>query len=304
MMDYANTQVVAGVKPGAGGTTTERGVPVFDSVAEAVEKTGANAHFVIVPPRFAADTIIEGAAAGVDVIVCVTEFIPIQEMVSAVRYVKSTNKTRLIGPNCPGLLSVNKCKIGFMPAVSFSSGPVGFVSRSGTLTYEIIDSLTRANLGQTTAVGIGGDPILGMTFADVLPLFEADPETKVVVLVGEIGGSDEEIAAEYIKNTMAKPVVGFIAAGPLRPANAWVTRARSFPARRAARKARWTPSRRPACPSPTRLLTSLAWSSRRWRGYFNSHRKNSPARLSPPGCFRFVWSGGSATTRQQTGRPG
>jgi succinyl-CoA synthetase alpha subunit len=210
MMDYANTQVVAGVKPGAGGTTTERGVPVFDSVAEAVEKTGANAHFVIVPPRFAADTIIEGAAAGVDVIVCVTEFIPIQEMVSAVRYVKSTNKTRLIGPNCPGLLSVNKCKIGFMPAVSFSSGPVGFVSRSGTLTYEIIDSLTRANLGQTTAVGIGGDPILGMTFADVLPLFEADPETKVVVLVGEIGGSDEEIAAEYIKNTMTKPVVGFI----------------------------------------------------------------------------------------------
>ncbi len=210
MMDYANTQVVAGVKPGAGGTTTERGVPVFDSVAEAVEKTGANAHFVIVPPRFAADTIIEGASAGVDVIVCVTEFIPIQEMVSAVRFVKSTGKTRLVGPNCPGLLSVDKCKIGFMPAPSFSPGPVGFVSRSGTLTYEIIDSLTRAGLGQTTAVGIGGDPILGMTFADVLPLFEADPDTKVVVMVGEIGGSDEEVAAEYIKNTMTKPVVGFI----------------------------------------------------------------------------------------------
>ena len=210
MMDYAGTQVVAGVKPGAGGTKTERGVPVFDTVAEAVKETGANAHFVIVPPRFAADTIIEGAAACVDVIVCVTEFIPIQEMVSAVRYVKSTNKTRLIGPNCPGLLSVNKCKIGFMPATSFSAGPVGFVSRSGTLTYEIIDSLTRSGLGQTTAVGIGGDPILGMTFAEVLPLFEADPETKVIVMVGEIGGSDEEIAAEYIKSAMTKPVVGFI----------------------------------------------------------------------------------------------
>jgi succinyl-CoA synthetase alpha subunit len=209
MMDYG-TQVVAGVTPGKGGQTTERGVPVFDTVAEAAEKTGANAHFVIVPPRFAADAIIEGAAAGLDLIVCVSEGIPIQDMITAVRYVKSTGKTRLIGPNCPGLLSVGKSKIGFMPAPSFSSGPVGFVSRSGTLTYEIIDSLTRAGLGQTTAVGIGGDPILGMTFVDVLPLFEADPETKVVVMVGEIGGSDEEIAAEYIRSTMTKPVVGFI----------------------------------------------------------------------------------------------
>lgn len=209
MMDYG-TQVVAGVVPGKGGQTTERGVPVFDTVAEAVEKTGANAHFVIVPARFAADAVIEGASAGVDLIVCVTEGIPIQDMVQAVRFVKSTGKTRMIGPNCPGLLTVDQAKIGFMPAPSFSAGPVGFVSRSGTLTYEIIDSLTRAGLGQTTAVGIGGDPILGMTFLDVLPLFEADPETKVVVMVGEIGGADEENAAEYIKATMNKPVVGFI----------------------------------------------------------------------------------------------
>ena len=209
MMDYG-TKVVAGVTPGKGGQTTERGVPIFDTVAEAVQATGANAHFVIVPPRFAADSIIEGAAAGgIDLIVCVSEGIPIQNMVEAVRFVKSTGTTRLIGPNCPGLLSVNKSKIGFMPAASFSPGPVGFVSRSGTLTYEIVDSLTRAGMGQTTGVGIGGDPILGMTFIDVLPLFEADPETKVVVMVGEIGGSDEEIAAEYIK-TMTKPVVGFI----------------------------------------------------------------------------------------------
>jgi succinyl-CoA synthetase alpha subunit len=203
------TQVVAGVTPGKGGQTTEHGVPVFDTVAEAVEKTGANAHFIVVPPRFAADAIIEGAAAGVDLIVCITEFIPVQEMVKAVRYVKSTGKTRLVGPNCPGVLSAGKGKIGIIPASSFTPGPVGVVSRSGTLCYEIVDSLTRAGLGQTTAVGIGGDPILGTTFVDVLPLFEADPETKAVVLIGEIGGSDEEIAAEFIK-TMTKPVIGFI----------------------------------------------------------------------------------------------
>ncbi len=208
MMDYG-TQVVAGVTPGKGGQTTERGVPVFDTVAEAVKATGANAHFVSVPPRFAADAVIEGAAAGVDLIVCITEGIPVNDMVAAVRYVKSTGKTRLIGPNCPGLLSTGKGKIGIIPASIFSPGPVGLVSRSGTLTYEIVDSLTRAGLGQTTGVGIGGDPILGMTFIDVLPLFEADPDTKAVVMVGEIGGSDEEIAAEYIK-TMTKPVVGFI----------------------------------------------------------------------------------------------
>lgn len=202
------TKVVAGVTPGKAGQTTEHGVPVYDTVAEAVKETGANAHFVVVPPRFAADAIIEGAASGVDLIVCITEFIPVQEMINAVAFVKSTG-SRLIGPNCPGLLSSGKGKIGIIPASMFAPGPVGVVSRSGTLCYEIVDSLTRGGLGQTTAVGIGGDPILGTTFVDVLPLFEADPETKVVVLVGEIGGSDEEIAAEYIKG-MTKPVVGFI----------------------------------------------------------------------------------------------
>jgi succinyl-CoA synthetase alpha subunit len=203
------TSVVAGVTPGKGGQTTENGVPIFDTVAEAVEKTGANAHFVVVPPKFAADAIIEGAKAGVELIVCITEGIPVQDMITATRYVKATGKARLIGPNCPGLLSTGKGKIGIIPASIFASGPVGLVSRSGTLTYEIVDSLTRAGIGQTTAVGIGGDPILGTTFIDVLPLFEADPDTKAVVMVGEIGGSDEEIAAEYIK-TMTKPVIGFI----------------------------------------------------------------------------------------------
>ena len=208
MMDY-HTQVVAGVTPGKGGQTTDRGVPIFDTVAEAVAQTGANAHFVSVPPKFAADAVIEGAAAGIELIVCITEGIPVEDMVKAVRYVKSTGTTRLIGPNCPGLLSVGKGKIGIIPASTFAAGNVGVVSRSGTLCYEIVDSLTRAGLGQTTAVGIGGDPVLGMSFIDVLPLFEADPDTKVVVMVGEIGGADEEIGAEFIK-TMTKPVVGFI----------------------------------------------------------------------------------------------
>ena len=203
------TQVVAGVVPGKGGQTTEHGVPVFDTVSEAVEKTGANAHFIVVPPRFAADAIIEGAAAGVNLIVCITEYIPVQDMIMATRYVSTRSNCRLIGPNCPGLLSVGKGKIGIIPASMFAPGPVGVVSRSGTLCYEIVDALTRAGVGQTTAVGIGGDPILGTTFIDVLPLFENDPETKVVVMVGEIGGSDEEIAAEFVK-TMKKPVIGFV----------------------------------------------------------------------------------------------
>ncbi len=203
------TQVVAGVVPGKGGQTTEHGVPVFDTVKEAVEKTGANAHFIVVPPKFAADAIIEGAAAGVGLIVCITEFIPVQEMIMATRYVATKPGCRLIGPNCPGVLSVGKGKIGIIPASSFAPGPVGVVSRSGTLCYEIVDALTRAGIGQTTAVGIGGDPILGSTFVDILPLFENDPETKVIVMVGEIGGSDEEIAAEYAK-TLKKPIIGFI----------------------------------------------------------------------------------------------
>ena len=213
MLAYG-TQVVAGVTPGKGGQTwsSEDGtftVPVFNTVAEAVEKTGANAHFVVVPPKFAADAIIEGADAGVDLIVCITDGLSQQDMVVASDYVKRVKKTRLIGTNCPGLLSVGKAKIGIIPQDMFAPGPVGIVSRSGTLTYEIVDALTRAGLGQTSAVGIGGDPILGMRFTDVLKEFENDPETKVVVMVGEIGGSDEEAGAEVIK-TMTKPVIGFI----------------------------------------------------------------------------------------------
>jgi succinyl-CoA synthetase alpha subunit len=195
MLAYG-TQVVAGVTPGKGGQTwtSDDGkytVPVFNTVAEAVEKTRANAHFVVVPPKFAADSIIEGADAGCELIVCITDGLAQQDMITATDYVKRVKRTRIIPQNI------------------FLEGPVGLVSRSGTLTYEIVDALTRAGLGQTTAVGIGGDPILGMRFADVLELFENDPATKAVVMVGEIGGSDEEAGAEVIKR-MTKPVIGFI----------------------------------------------------------------------------------------------
>ena len=198
MLAYG-TQVVAGVTPGKGGQTWTSAcgtytVPVFDTVKEAVDATGANAHFVVVPPRFAAESIVEGAASGVELIVCITDGI---------------KGVKVIGSNCPGLLSVDQAKIGIIPQNIFTAGPVGLVSRSGTMTYEIVDALTRAGIGQTSAVGIGGDPILGMRFVDVLAEFEKDPETKVVVMVGEIGGSDEEAGAEFIK-TMTKPVIGFI----------------------------------------------------------------------------------------------
>ena len=213
MLAYG-TQVVAGVTPGKGGQTWTSAcgtytVPVFDTVKEAVDVTGANAHFVVVPPRFAAESIVEGAASGVELIVCITDGIPQQDMVTATDYIKRTKGVKVIGSNCPGLLSVDQAKIGIIPQNIFTAGPVGLVSRSGTMTYEIVDALTRAGIGQTSAVGIGGDPILGMRFVDVLAEFEKDPETKVVVMVGEIGGSDEEAGAEFIK-TMTKPVIGFI----------------------------------------------------------------------------------------------
>lgn len=213
MLAYG-TQVVAGVTPGKGGQTWTSAcgtytVPVFDTVKEAVDATGANAHFVVVPPRFAAESIVEGAASGVELIVCITDGIPQQDMVTATDFVKRTKGVKVIGSNCPGLLSVDQAKIGIIPQNIFTAGPVGLVSRSGTMTYEIVDALTRAGIGQTSAVGIGGDPILGMRFVDVLAEFEKDPETKVVVMVGEIGGSDEEAGAEFIK-TMTKPVIGFI----------------------------------------------------------------------------------------------
>ena len=207
MIEYG-TQVVGGVTPGKGGMTVQ-GVPVFDTVRAAKDATGADATCIFVPARGAADGIMEAVDAGIDFIVCITEGIPIEDEIKAVNVVKYS-KSRLLGPNCPGILTVGGAKIGIIPASMFMPGPVGIVSRSGTLTYESVDALTRAGLGQTTCVGVGGDPMPGTRFIDVLPLFEADPETKAVVMCGEVGGSDEEIAAEYIK-TMTKPVIGFIA---------------------------------------------------------------------------------------------
>ena len=206
MLEYG-TQVVAGVTPGKGGQEV-LGVPVFDTVRQAVAATGADASVVFVPAPFAADAVLEAADAGVRLVVCITEGIPVQDMVKTVALVRQKG-VRLIGPNCPGIMTAGQCKIGIMPGNIFTPGPVGLISRSGTLTYEIVDLLTKSGLGQSTCIGIGGDPVLGSTFADLLPLFEADAETQAIVLVGEIGGSDEEIAAEYIR-TMRKPVVGFI----------------------------------------------------------------------------------------------
>ncbi|GIV17373.1 MAG: succinate--CoA ligase [ADP-forming] subunit alpha [Armatimonadota bacterium] len=206
MLDYG-TQIVAGVTPGKGGQEV-LGVPVFDTVQQAVQATGADASVIFVPAPFAADAVLEAADAGVRLIVCITEGIPVQDMVKTVALVRQKG-VRLIGPNCPGIMTAGQCKIGIMPGNIFTPGPVGLISRSGTLTYEIVDLLTKAGLGQSTCIGIGGDPVLGSTFVDLLPLFEADSDTQAVVLVGEIGGSDEEIAAEYIR-TMRKPVIGFI----------------------------------------------------------------------------------------------
>jgi succinyl-CoA synthetase alpha subunit len=206
MIEYGS-KVVAGVTPGKGGTTA-LGVPVFDTVKQAVDATGANTAAIFVPARFAADAILEDIDAKLDLIVTITEGIPTQDMIKACYFLRRS-RTVMVGPNCPGVTSVGRCKIGIMPNDIFSPGNVGVVSRSGTLIYEIVKEITNAGLGQTTCVGIGGDPILGMSFSDVLPMFEADHETKVVVMVGEIGGADEEAAAEYIKR-MRTPVIGFI----------------------------------------------------------------------------------------------
>ncbi len=207
MLEYS-TNIVAGVTPGKGGAQ-ELGVPVFDTVREARDATGANATVIFVPARFCRDAIIEAVDAGIPLIVCITEGIPAQDTVYAVNLVRQRG-LRMIGPNCPGIITPGGCKVGILPGDIFTPGPVGLVSRSGTLTYEIVDELTRAGLGQSTCVGIGGDQTPGMTFLDVLPLFEQDPQTRAVVLVGEIGGSDEELAAEYIARQMTKPVIGFI----------------------------------------------------------------------------------------------
>src|SRR5450432_230040 len=206
-MKAAGTNVVGGVTPGKRGQTIE-GVPVFDTLSQAVEATDANASCIFVPPGGAADAIIEAATVGIKLIVCITEGIPVIDMTRAMLVVHEHNAT-LIGPNCPGLCTPGQGKIGIIPYQIFTPGPVGFISRSGTLTYEVVALLTEAGLGQSTCIGIGGDPIIGSTFTDYLKLFENDPGTKAVVMCGEIGGSDEEDAAEYIK-TMSKPVVAFV----------------------------------------------------------------------------------------------
>jgi succinyl-CoA synthetase alpha subunit len=203
------TKVVAGITPGKGGTSHE-GIPIFNTVEEAVEKEGANATVIFVPPPFAADAIMESATAGVPLIVCITEGIPTLDMVRAMALI-SQSKSRLIGPNCPGIISPGKCKIGIMPGQVFKEGPVGVISRSGTLTYEAVHQLSGLNIGQSTCIGIGGDPVIGTNFIDALTLFNSDPETKAIVMVGEIGGTAEEEAAKYIKENVKKPVVGFIA---------------------------------------------------------------------------------------------
>jgi succinyl-CoA synthetase alpha subunit len=208
MIDFG-TKVVAGVSPGKGGSQ-HLGVPVFDSVAEAVISTGATVSGVFVPPAFAADAIMEAAAAGLQLVVCITELIPVNDMVRARAYLTARG-ARLVGPNCPGLMSPGeRSKVGIIPNQNGRPGPVGVVSRSGTLTYEIMQSLAAAGYGQSTAVGIGGDPVLGLSFSDVLELFASDPKTELVVMAGEIGGSDEERAAELIGRGYPKPVVGFI----------------------------------------------------------------------------------------------
>lgn len=208
MVDYG-TQMVGGVTPGKGGTDVD-GIPVFNTVQEARDKTGANATVIYVPAPFAADAILEAVDAGIELVICITEGIPVLDMVKVKRAMEGSN-SRLIGPNCPGVITPGECKIGIMPAHIHKEGNIGVVSRSGTLTYEAVDQLTKVGLGQSTCVGIGGDPVNGTDFIDVLRLFEADPKTEAIVMIGEIGGTAEEDAAAFIKANVTKPVVAYIA---------------------------------------------------------------------------------------------
>ena len=208
MLEYG-TKIVGGVTPGKAGSKIE-GVPVFHTVADAIKATGANATVVYVPPAFAGDAICEATDAGIDLVVCITEGIPILDMVTVKRYMEG-KKTRLIGPNCPGIITPGECKIGIMPGYIHKPGTIGIVSRSGTLTYEAVHQVTTLGMGQTTCIGIGGDPVNGTNFIDVLSAFQDDPKTEAVILIGEIGGTAEEEAAAFVKAKMSKPVVGFVA---------------------------------------------------------------------------------------------
>lgn len=209
MIEYG-TKVVAGVTPGKGGQQFQESVPIFDTMEKAVSETGANASVIYVPAAFAANAICEAADSGVDLIVCISEGIPVLDMLRATRYVKEQG-TRLIGPNCPGMISPGESKLGIIPGQIVEKGPVGVISRSGTLTYEVVWALTRAGMGQSSCIGIGGDPVIGTNFIDCLDAFEQDPLTEAIVLIGEIGGTDEQNAARHIKKNLTKPVVGFVA---------------------------------------------------------------------------------------------
>ena len=208
MVEYG-TNVVAGVTPGKSGQEVA-GVPVFDTVEQAVKSTNANTSIIYVPARFAPDAIYEAVDNGIDLVICITEGVPVNDMIPVYHHVKEKG-ARLIGPNCPGLITPGEAKVGIMPGFIHQPGKVGLVSRSGTLTYEVVDALTKAGLGQSSAVGIGGDPVIGTSFVDVLELFQNDPDTEAIVMIGEIGGDDEEVAAAYIKEHVTKPMAGFIA---------------------------------------------------------------------------------------------
>ena len=213
MIEYNNqygSKVVAGVTPGKGGTKSEHGVPVFNTIKDAIKNEGANVSVIFVPPAFAADAILEGIFAEIPLIITITEGIPVHDMLRVYSVLKGS-KSRLVGPNCPGVISPGKCKIGIMPGFIHKEGSIGVVSKSGTLTYEAVGQLTNAGLGQSTCIGIGGDPIIGTSHIDALGLLEADPETEGIIMIGEIGGSAEEEAAEYVQKHVKKPVVGFIA---------------------------------------------------------------------------------------------
>ena len=236
MLEYG-TKVVAGVTPGKAGQQVE-GVPVYHTVADAVAAQGADVSIIFVPPAFAADAIMEAAAAGIRVIACITEGLPTLDMVRVKHYLKGRSAV-LIGPNCPGIITPGACKLGIMPGYIFQPGTIGVISRSGTLTYEVVDQISKQGLGQSTCLGIGGDPIIGLNFIDLLKLFAADAQTGGVVLIGEIGGTAEEEAAAFIKDHFPKPVVTFIAGQTAPPGAAWATPGPSSPGNREPPRKRW-----------------------------------------------------------------